>query len=90
MPLEPAKLQITPEVLRMIPAEIAHRHCVLPIRQEENTLIVAVENPDDVEAIERLRFVTNRELVPIGIAPAELRFAIWRFYGPCEDYSQSC
>ncbi len=90
MPLQPAKLQISPDILRMIPAEIARKHRVLPIRQENDSLVVGVENPEHTEAIERLQFVTNRQLVPCAISPAELTLAIWRFYGPCETLTQVC
>lgn len=75
-------MSIPPEILGLIPADIAHDLRVLPLRQEDGRLVICVENPADVEAMEQIRLTVDRELMPIRVPATELTFALWRFYGP--------
>lgn len=65
------KNQLTPELLRMIPAELARAYKVFPIqyRPEDKTIVVAISDPLNVRIVDDLRLflmdkdVTNVEAV---------------------------
>ncbi|MCX7718300.1 MAG: GspE/PulE family protein [Candidatus Sumerlaeaceae bacterium] len=50
------KHNITPELLRLIPSQIARQYCVFPVDQrEDNTLVVAISDPLNVRIVDDLR-----------------------------------
>lgn len=51
---------VDPAVLELIPLEIARRHSILPVRASKTSLVVAVADPLDVEAMDRLRQIAAR------------------------------
>ena len=57
---EPAKEAVDPAALELIPAEMAQRMHVLPVRLEETAFVVAMADPLDVEAIDQLRQIAER------------------------------
>jgi len=72
---------LSSSILRCVDAETAHEYLVIPVGEEAEVLVVAVEDPDDFAMYDRLRFVLNRELRLVGLARSELIMAVWRFYG---------
>lgn len=75
-------LQVPTEVLNWVPPSIAHEHLVLPVRREEKGLVLAVSDPEDAEFTDLMRFVINQEVEFVGASLAQLKYAIWRCYGP--------
>ena len=65
-----AGFQIQPEVLALVSKDHAIEHRVLPLLLTDKALVVAVESPLDAEHLDKLRFSTQKQVVPV-IAPAE-------------------
>ncbi len=61
---------------RLVPAAMARRHRALPVGTEGDRLLVAMANPSDVFALDDLRTVTGRELVPALVDPEQLDTAL--------------
>ena len=81
--IDPSGLSVSDECLKLFDAFIVHHHQALPIRFEDEALVVAVENPAEPDIEDRLRFAFNREVRLVAMPLAELKLALWRFYGPC-------
>ena len=62
-----------PTVLDIVPSEFALRHQLLPLRQNDETLVVAMADPLDINALDDLRLLTGLDIAPMLAAPAELR-----------------
>ncbi|MCS7192047.1 MAG: ATPase, T2SS/T4P/T4SS family, partial [Armatimonadetes bacterium] len=62
------EVSVDHDALALVPAETAFRHQVLPIRKENETLVVAVSDPLNVEVESTLRFITG---MPIRIVIAK-------------------
>ena len=75
---------IAPEVLKRVPAAVAHRFQTLPVAEAENSLVVAVENPTDMAKLEGLRFVAGMKLLPVMASGDDIRAALERCYGPTQ------
>lgn len=77
----PAELHsIPPEVIALIPAEIAKKHQVLPVKLERKRLTVAMTDPADLATIDKLSFMTGMYINPIVIPELLLIMALERYY----------
>ena len=74
--------RIAPQVLKRLPAAVAHRYQVLPLAEADNALVVALENPMNMEKMDELRFVAGTKLVPVMASRRDLLDALERWYGP--------
>jgi len=66
--------------LRMVPRSMAERLCVLPLRTEHKRLIVAMAAPQNLAALDELRFTTGFEISPRLSFRTELQQAINKHY----------
>jgi type IV pilus assembly protein PilB len=60
-----SRVGVDPRLLRLIPQEVAVKHQILPIRRVGRTLTVAMINPDDLRAIDDLKFISRLEIQPV-------------------------
>ena len=75
------RLASDPNALRLIPAEFARRHLVLPLRRAGRTLSVAMADPSDATLIDDLAFLTQFEVEAVRVGEHTLRQRIDRSYG---------
>ncbi len=71
---------IAPGVLSQVPSEFAMRRQVLPLREEDHTLVVAVANPFDVTTLDDLRLLTSRDVRAVVACPRLISEAIEQCY----------
>lgn len=72
--------QIDPEALKLIPASVALRFCVMPVNFEGNRLVVSMAEPQNLHAIDELRFLSGTDIIPrIGFR-SEIKEAIHKWY----------
>jgi len=64
------RFQPAPAALKRLPAAVATRYQVLPLAETENALVVAVDNPMNMERMEEVRFIAGTKLIPV-MAPAQ-------------------
>ncbi|MEK7861194.1 MAG: GAF domain-containing protein, partial [Chloroflexota bacterium] len=71
---------IDPELLRLIPAEIAGKYELIPVERNGSSLTVAIGDPTNLAALDAVSFLTGLCILP-GIAPpSAIRGAIERSY----------
>jgi type II secretion system protein E len=68
------------DALGIVPSEFAMRHHLLPLRQTDHTLTVAMADPLDIQSIDDLRLLTGYQVEPVLASPAEIRRALEQFY----------
>src|SRR5262245_28370244 len=71
---------IDPLVPRLIPADVARRYDLLPIKREGDTLTLAMADPVNVHAIDHVTFVTGLRVLPVVAAQGAIREAIEKAY----------
>lgn len=64
----------------LITGRLAHRHQCIPLRMEENRVVLAMTDPMDLIAIEDIERVTGRTVEPVVATPSEILAAIRRCY----------
>ncbi|MBI2161301.1 MAG: Flp pilus assembly complex ATPase component TadA [Candidatus Rokubacteria bacterium] len=71
---------VDPELLRLIPAEVARKYELIPVERNGSSLTVAMGDPTNLAAADDVSFLTGLRIVP-GIAPlSAIRSAIERWY----------
>ncbi|MCL4554517.1 MAG: Flp pilus assembly complex ATPase component TadA [Actinobacteria bacterium] len=70
---------IDPNAAVNLSSELARRYTVLPIKVQDDELIVAMADPANIFAIDDLRIVTGQEIRPVVTAEGDLLAAIERF-----------
>jgi type IV pilus assembly protein PilB len=78
---------IPPDVINQIRAEEARRFKVIPVGYGESGLIVAVSDPLDIETIDSLSFLLQREIELVCASPEKIRQALIKYYGTADEAS---
>ena len=82
-----ARTKIPDEIIQLVPESVARENNVMPIDEIDSVLRVAIGNPSDVDTIEKLRFILNRD-IRISLSPKDsIMEAINRLYGQVEGES---
>ncbi|KPL04431.1 MAG: hypothetical protein AMJ90_00995 [candidate division Zixibacteria bacterium SM23_73_2] len=55
---------IDKEAVKLIPEELARKYKLIPVEEKNGTLTVAMSNPNDINAIDRLRDITRLSIEP--------------------------
>ncbi len=77
--------KIDDRMIKTVKPEIAVRHLVLPLRRVGRTLTVAMANPQDLSAIDQLRFSTGYDIEAVVAGEYSLRKAIEKYYETVDD-----
>jgi type IV pilus assembly protein PilB len=64
----------------MIPEEVARRYQALPIARNNDSIVIAMANPENVFALDDLRVLTSASITPVMTESGQLRAAIDRAY----------
>ena len=81
------KSDIDPALVRLVPAEIAIQHLVLPLKREGRVLYVAMADPTNIRVIDDLKFRTRSDIYPVIAGEYTLRTMIERMYPADADDS---
>ena len=83
--VELSETEIDPKILKLVPADFASKHLILPLRRVGRTLTVAMANPTDLSVIDDLKFVTRFDIDAVVAGEYTLRKAIDRYYEISND-----
>jgi len=75
-----SQIPIEPEVLKLIPEELAKRVHIMPISRERNKLYVAMADPMDYFAIEEIRLTTGYHVEPRISSKSDIYRTITKYY----------
>ena len=72
--------EIDPEVLKLIPENVARQFVLIPVDSAGNTLTVAMSNPLNQQAIEDVEMMTQKTILVFISTTTEIRRAIAQYY----------
>ncbi|HEV8533466.1 MAG TPA: type IV-A pilus assembly ATPase PilB [Methylomirabilota bacterium] len=75
-----SQLDIDPDILKLVPEQIARKYEVLPVKLQGNTLTLAMGDPTNVFALDDVGFMTNLQVIPAVASQVAIRQAIDRAY----------
>ncbi len=76
---------IPPGVINQIRGEDARRFKVIPVAFGESGLVVAVDNPLDIDTTDSLSFLLQRELELVCTSSTKIREALIKYYGTADE-----
>ncbi|MCP4400325.1 MAG: Flp pilus assembly complex ATPase component [bacterium] len=71
---------VSQEVVQLAPENLAAKRNILPLFVQDKTLYVAMENPMDVDVIQRMEFSTGMQIKPLIAPPSQLRETVRKHY----------
>jgi general secretion pathway protein E/type IV pilus assembly protein PilB len=80
-----SSIVIPPEVIDQIRVQDARRFKVIPVAFGENGLVVAVSDPLDIDTIDSLSFLLQREIELVCSSAEKIREALIKYYGTAEE-----
>jgi type II secretion system protein E len=80
-----SSMVIPPAIIKQIRAEDARRFKVIPVAFGETGLVVAVSDPLDIDTIDSLGFLLQRELELVCSSPEKIREALIKYYGTADE-----
>ncbi len=84
-----SQFEVDPKILRLIPADLALKRMVLPLKREGRTLTCAVADPADHGLLEDLKFITRFDLFPVLAGEQTLRALLEKHYETGDEQLQT-
>ncbi|MBA3273239.1 MAG: type II/IV secretion system protein, partial [Chthoniobacterales bacterium] len=80
---------IPPEVIRQLQAADARRFKAIPLALNDGVLVIAVGDPLDIDTIDSLSFLLQREIELVCSSPGKIRQALIKYYGTADEASDA-
>lgn len=84
-----SRFEVDTRLLKLIPAELASKHTVLPLKRDGRQLTVAIADPNAMSVVDDLKFITRYDIVPVLAGEYSMRAAIEKHYEANEIHMQS-
>jgi type IV pilus assembly protein PilB len=82
-----SKLEIPESVIELMPEAVARENVVIPISESDRGLKILMSEPGDIETVEKLRFILNRDVTVALAARSGIVMKISQMYGQAEGES---
>ena len=80
-----SEYSIPSDVIKMVPADVARQYGVVPVMKSDGTVIVAMENPTDLETLDALRYVLKTDVEGVIVPKRQIQEALEQHYGTAEE-----
>jgi type IV pilus assembly protein PilB len=84
-----SRFEVDPKIIKLVPADMATKSVVLPLKREGRTLTVAMADPTDHGLLEDLKFITRFDLFPVIAGEYTLRNLIEKHYEASDQQLQN-
>ncbi len=75
-----AKFEISPEVIKLVPPELARKTQTIPIQSNKGTLVVALCDPSNMTGLENIKFVSKLNVEAVLTSYSAFDAAISKYY----------
>ncbi len=75
-----SEFTIDPEVIKLVPREIADKYKCVPISKADNSLIVAMVDPSNIIAIDDIKFLTGYSVEAVVATEDSINNAVEKYY----------
>ena len=80
--------EIDADILKLVQKEQCERHKVMPVSRAGSSLVVAMADPTNLNAIDDLKFLTGFNIEPVIASEAAILAAIERYYNVGPSYEE--
>lgn len=75
-----SRFEVDPAILKLVPPDVAVKHCVLPLKREGRMLTLAMADPSDGATLDDLKFITRYDIFPVIAGEYTLKQQIEKYY----------
>ncbi|OGP78592.1 MAG: type IV-A pilus assembly ATPase PilB [Deltaproteobacteria bacterium RBG_16_49_23] len=76
-----SKIEINPNVIKLIPSSISKKYFIIPISRVGPKLTLAMADPSNIYVIDEIKFMTSFNVEAVVASEAEIIDAIKKYYG---------
>ena len=76
-----SKIEINPNVIKLVPASKAKNHFIIPVQRVGPKLTLAMADPSNIFVIDEIKFMTGFNVEPVVASETEIIEAIKKYYG---------
>src|SRR5574338_471178 len=76
------QFEIHPGVIKLVPADTAHKYQIVPLSRSGATLTIAMTDPTNVFAMDDIKFMTGYNVEPVVASETAVLDAISKYYSP--------
>jgi type IV pilus assembly protein PilB len=80
-----SRFEVDPRIAKLIPADLALKHLVLPLKRDGRTLTVAIADPTNLGVLDDLKFITRYDIFPVIGGEFTLKSTIDKLYESSAD-----
>jgi len=75
-----SRFEVDPRIAKLVPADLAMKHLVLPLKRDGRTLTVAMADPTNLGVLEDLKFITRYDIFPVIGGEFSIKSAVDKIY----------
>jgi type IV pilus assembly protein PilB len=76
-----SKMEINPNVIKLIPSSISKKYFIIPINRVGPKLTLAMADPSNIVVIDEIKFMTGFNVEPVVASETEIIDAVKKYYG---------
>src|SRR6187549_1896048 len=80
--------EIDVEVVNLVTKEVCEKHRIIPVSRSGSSLIVAMSDPTNLNAIDDIKFLSGYNVEPVVASETAIQAAIERFYNVGPSYEE--
>ena len=81
-----AEFSIDPDIIKLVPEDVARKHLVIPVDRRGASLIVAMSDPSNIFAIDELKFLTGLNIEVVVASEVAIEEALETYYSAQVSY----
>ncbi|MFL5458607.1 MAG: type II secretion system protein GspE, partial [Myxococcales bacterium] len=74
------EFDIDPEVVKLVPKDVAEKHQCVPVNRAGASLILAMSDPSNIYAIDDIKFLTGYNIEVVVASEQAIKEALERYY----------
>ncbi len=80
--------EIDAEVIKLVGQDVCERHKIIPVSRSGSSLIVAMADPTNLNAIDDIKFLTGYNVEPVVASETAIHAAVERYYNVGPSYEE--
>src|SRR6187431_2880528 len=80
--------EIDVEVVKLVTKEVCEKHRIIPVSRSGSSLIVAMSDPTNLNAIDDIKFLSGYNVEPVVASETAIQAAIERYYNAGPSYEE--
>lgn len=82
------EFNINPDLIKLIPADLAHKYLVFPLALKGTTLVIAMADPSNIFAIDDIKFLTGYRIEALAAVESAIKEALNEYYDTSASLSE--